>query len=70
MLDAVGDLALSGGPLFGRYIGHRAGHAMTNMLLRKLFSTPGAVRMVACDAGRAAHLPGVGADLSEMPAVA
>ncbi|MFP4239808.1 UDP-3-O-acyl-N-acetylglucosamine deacetylase [Rhodosalinus sp.] len=70
MLDAVGDLALAGGPVLGRYTGFRAGHAMTNMLLRKLFSTPGAVRMVTCDAARAAHLPGVGADLSEMPAVA
>jgi UDP-3-O-[3-hydroxymyristoyl] N-acetylglucosamine deacetylase len=70
MLDAVGDLALAGGPVFGRYTGHRAGHALTNMLLRKLFATPGAVRMVSCDPARAARLPGVGAELAQMPAVA
>ncbi|RBI87414.1 UDP-3-O-[3-hydroxymyristoyl] N-acetylglucosamine deacetylase [Rhodosalinus halophilus] len=70
MLDAVGDLALAGGPVFGRYTGHRAGHALTNMLLRKLFTTPGAVRMVSCDPARAARLPGVGAELAQMPAVA
>jgi UDP-3-O-[3-hydroxymyristoyl] N-acetylglucosamine deacetylase len=70
MLDAVGDLALAGGPVFGRYTGHRAGHALTNMLLRKLFTTPGAVRMVSCDSARAARLPGVGAELAQMPAVA
>lgn len=70
MLDAVGDLALAGGPVLGRYTGHRAGHALTNALLRKLFATPGAVRMVTCSGARAARLPGVGADLGEMPAVA
>ena len=70
MLDAVGDLALAGAPILGRYTGHRAGHALTNRLLRKLFATPGAVRTVTCDAARAARLPGIGADLAEMPAVA
>ncbi|MBT8475435.1 MAG: UDP-3-O-acyl-N-acetylglucosamine deacetylase, partial [Alphaproteobacteria bacterium] len=38
MLDALGDLALAGAPLLGRYSGHRAGHAMTNALLRTLFA--------------------------------
>ena len=38
MLDALGDLALAGGPLLGRYTGIRAGHALTNKLLRALFA--------------------------------
>ncbi len=42
MLDAMGDLMLIGAPLLGRYRGHKAGHALTNMLLHKLFATAGA----------------------------
>jgi UDP-3-O-[3-hydroxymyristoyl] N-acetylglucosamine deacetylase len=44
MLDAVGDLALAGAPVIGRYRGVCAGHAITNLLLRKLFDTPGAAK--------------------------
>ena len=42
MLDAVGDLALAGAPIVGRYTGVKAGHEMSNLLLRKLFSCPNA----------------------------
>ncbi len=42
MLDAVGDLALAGAPIIGRYVGFRAGHEMTNLLLRELFARPSA----------------------------
>lgn len=42
MLDAVGDLALAGAPIIGRYEGDKAGHGLTNQLLRKLFDTPNA----------------------------
>lgn len=70
MLDAVGDLALAGGPLLGCYVGHKAGHSLTNTLLRQLFATPGACRMVTCDAQTAARLPGRGLVLSEIPEVA
>ncbi|MCW5774229.1 MAG: UDP-3-O-acyl-N-acetylglucosamine deacetylase [Rhodospirillaceae bacterium] len=38
MLDALGDLYLAGGPLVGRFHGHRAGHALNNQLLRALFA--------------------------------
>ena len=38
MLDAVGDLALAGAPIIGRYTGVKAGHEISNLLLRKLFS--------------------------------
>ena len=70
MLDALGDLALAGAPILGRYIGHRAGHALTNSLLRKLFATPGAVRMIECDKATAARLPGYGLVWDEIPQVA
>jgi UDP-3-O-[3-hydroxymyristoyl] N-acetylglucosamine deacetylase len=40
MLDAVGDLALAGAPIVGRYVAHRGGHEMTNRLLRALFARP------------------------------
>ena len=45
MLDAVGDLALAGLPIHGRYVAHRAGHRMTNRLLRALFAQAAAWRM-------------------------
>ena len=38
MLDAVGDLALAGAPIIGRYVGVKAGHEMTNLALRALFA--------------------------------
>jgi UDP-3-O-[3-hydroxymyristoyl] N-acetylglucosamine deacetylase len=38
LLDAVGDLALAGGLLHARFIGHRTGHALNNRLLRALFA--------------------------------
>ena len=70
MLEALGDLALAGAPIIGAYRGHRAGHALTNDLLRKLFVTPGAFRMIVCDADQAARLPGAGVHAGEIPAVA
>jgi len=70
MLDALGDLALAGAPLIGHYTGIRAGHTMTNTLLRALFATPGAVRMVECDAAMTSRLPGYGLVMAEIPAVA
>lgn len=70
MLDALGDLALAGAPLLGHYTGVRAGHSLTNTLLRALFATPGAVRMVKCDGEMAARLPGHGLVWDEIPAVA
>jgi UDP-3-O-[3-hydroxymyristoyl] N-acetylglucosamine deacetylase len=40
LLDVVGDLALAGAVLHGRFIGHRSGHAMNNRLLRAVFAEP------------------------------
>lgn len=38
LLDVVGDLALAGAPLRGRFTGYRSGHALNNRLLRALFA--------------------------------
>lgn len=40
ILDAVGDLALAGGPVIGRFVGRRSGHALNNALLRAVFADP------------------------------
>ena len=45
MLDAVGDLALAGAPIHGRYVGRRAGHRLTNRLLHALMAEPSAWRL-------------------------
>jgi UDP-3-O-[3-hydroxymyristoyl] N-acetylglucosamine deacetylase len=60
MLDALGDLALAGAPLLARYTAERAGHALTNALLRALFARPMAFRMVELAPQEAALLPGAG----------
>ena len=67
MLDALGDLALAGAPIMGRYIGHRAGHAMTNRLLRALMTDPTAFRMVVCHDETSLRMPGVGVSLADAP---
>ncbi|MFV0335294.1 MAG: UDP-3-O-acyl-N-acetylglucosamine deacetylase [Tropicimonas sp.] len=70
MLDALGDLALAGGPVLGRYTGNRAGHTLTNKLLRVLFATPGAVTWVECVPETSRRLPGAGVSLADLGAVA
>lgn len=67
MLDAVGDLALAGGPILGRYTGARAGHALTNRLLRALFADPTAWRSVDCGPQTLGKLPGVGVHAGDLP---
>ena len=47
LLDAVGDLALAGSPLQGRFIGHKSGHALNNRLLRALFADAANWRIVS-----------------------
>lgn len=49
MLDAVGDLSLAGAPIVGCYRGVRAGHDLTNKLLRALFADQTAWRLVEDD---------------------
>jgi UDP-3-O-[3-hydroxymyristoyl] N-acetylglucosamine deacetylase len=43
-MDAVGDLALAGAPLCGRFIAHRSGHTLNNRLLHALFAQSAAWR--------------------------
>ena len=69
MLDALGDLSLAGGPILGRYTGIRAGHALTNRLLRALFARREAFRMVDCGLMTGLKLPGVGVHRSDIPAL-
>ncbi len=67
MLDALGDLSLAGAPLLARYTGERAGHALTNRLLHKLFTTPGAFVMDDCDDLAGGKLPGIGVHRGDLP---
>ena len=70
MLDALGDLGLAGLPILGHYHGFRAGHALTNDLLRALFADKSAFEVIECDAETAARLPGAGVHWGEIPQVA
>ena len=47
MIDAIGDMALLGGPIRGRYEGRYAGHAMNNALARAVLARPSAWRETA-----------------------
>lgn len=40
LLDAIGDLALAGHRIQGAYRAYRPGHSLTNLLLRKVLSSP------------------------------
>ena len=46
VLDAVGDLALAGASIIGRFRGDRSGHRINNLLLHALLSDPSAFRYV------------------------
>lgn len=68
LLDVVGDLALAGASLSGRFSAARSGHALNNKLLRALFADRGAWRLVEPEVaaeGTSSRLPAAAA-----PAVA
>jgi UDP-3-O-[3-hydroxymyristoyl] N-acetylglucosamine deacetylase len=46
VLDAVGDLALAGAAIRGRFVAHRSGHMLNNAVLRALFADRTAWRSV------------------------
>ena len=48
-LDAVGDLYMLGHPLIGAFHGHKSGHALNNLLLRKLLADATAWEEVTFD---------------------
>ena len=66
MLDALGDLALAGVPVIGRYHGVRAGHRMTNLLLHAVFAAPDSFEIVEVNEQQSAQLPGVGLSYSDL----
>lgn len=70
MLDALGDLALAGGPMLARYTGVRAGHGLTNRLLHRLFATPDAWAWELCTPALSGRLPGADVDLQDLAACA
>lgn len=47
LLDVVGDLALCGGAIQGRFVGARTGHRLNNLLLRTLFADRGNYRFAS-----------------------
>jgi UDP-3-O-[3-hydroxymyristoyl] N-acetylglucosamine deacetylase len=64
MLDVVGDLALAGAPLRGRFTGYRSGHALNNRLLRALFADAANWRLLpalVAEGAAAARLPAAAA---------
>ncbi|MBY4676592.1 UDP-3-O-acyl-N-acetylglucosamine deacetylase [Marinobacterium arenosum] len=56
VLDAVGDLYLLGKSLIGEFFGHKSGHHLNNMLLRKLLSQADAWEIVTFE-GQEADAP-------------
>jgi len=46
ILDVVGDLYLLGHPMIGAFSGYKSGHALNNMLLKKLLATESAWEIV------------------------
>ncbi len=66
MLDALGDLALVGMPIIGRYHGVRAGHRITNLLLHAVFAAPDSFEIVEVNSQQSARLPGVGLNYSDL----
>ena len=66
LLDAVGDLYLAGGPIMGRFHGHRAGHALNNQLLRTLFASEANWRWTTISDESAAIEPRGRASLAEV----
>jgi len=44
MLDAIGDLAMAGAPIYGRFVADQPGHALNALLVQALLSTPEAWR--------------------------
>jgi len=50
LLDAVGDLALAGAPIRGRFRGAKSGHALNNRVLRALFADAANWRMTGLPA--------------------
>jgi UDP-3-O-[3-hydroxymyristoyl] N-acetylglucosamine deacetylase len=64
-LDAVGDLYLLGRPIIGAFYGHKSGHELNNLLVRKLIDDTSAWEEVTFD--RIEALPRAFANLLLQP---
>ncbi len=62
ILDAIGDLHIAGKPLLASYVAFKSGHALNNLLLRKLLADPSAFDVVSFE--RDADAPAGFADLA------
>jgi UDP-3-O-[3-hydroxymyristoyl] N-acetylglucosamine deacetylase len=49
ILDAIGDLYIAGHPMLAAYSAYKSGHALNNVLLRKLLADPGNYEIVSFD---------------------
>ncbi|MFM2484808.1 UDP-3-O-acyl-N-acetylglucosamine deacetylase [Celerinatantimonas yamalensis] len=56
VLDAIGDLCLTGHSILGHLCAYKSGHALNNMLARQLLATPEAYEVVTFD-DEAAEVP-------------
>jgi UDP-3-O-[3-hydroxymyristoyl] N-acetylglucosamine deacetylase len=65
-LDAVGDLYLAGHPIIGAFYGHKSGHELNNLLVRKLLADRSAWEEATFD--DVAQLPRAFANLQLQPA--
>ncbi len=62
ILDAIGDLHIAGNPLLASYVAYKSGHALNNLLLRKLLADPSAYERISFE--RDADAPAGFADLA------
>ncbi|WP_127142912.1 UDP-3-O-acyl-N-acetylglucosamine deacetylase [Pelagibacterium montanilacus] len=49
LLDAIGDLALAGLPIYGRFRSYKGGHKLNSMVLQTLFASPQNYEVVDAD---------------------
>lgn len=57
VLDAIGDLYLLGHSLIGRFIGHKSGHGLNNLLLRELLKQEDAWEFATFEEGETESVP-------------
>lgn len=61
MLDAIGDLYMSGHTILGQFKAYKTGHALNNMLLRTLLSDPANYELTTFERDRAVGIEYLGA---------
>jgi UDP-3-O-[3-hydroxymyristoyl] N-acetylglucosamine deacetylase len=49
LLDAIGDLALGGLPIYGRFKSYKGGHALNALVLQGLFSSSANYEIVSAE---------------------